>query len=192
MKTQILSLSIAILLSAKLFAYEYVSSNPVNNIDPLGLEVEVFQHPVAGVGNHVFLLLTPDNGGPQTSLSAFNRSTGDDLLSKVFNSKLNRIPGNDLQKMNDGVTQPRDGTTVCPPKGMSDQQFIDALIKADSSYENWKNHYFALPFFPGTYNSNGYISGLLNSVGLPGSKIVGGLPGWQPGGSKAPPPFPKN
>jgi hypothetical protein len=76
---------------------------------------------------------------------------------------------------------------VTAPAGMSDCDFIRALISAAASYQN--NVPYSLPSIPsgamspGQYNSNSFVAGVLNAVGaLPPSLNNGGrfqFPGYQ-------------
>jgi hypothetical protein len=73
------------------------------------------------------------------------------------------------------------------PAGMSDCDFIHALISAAASYQN--NLPYSTPSIPsgamspGQYNSNSFVSGVLTAVGAtPPSIYTGGqfqLPGYQ-------------
>ena len=68
-------------------------------------------------------------------------------------------------------------TRVATPRGMSDTQFINALITASQAYQN-NLPYDPFPY-PGSdrWNSNGYTSGVITAAG--GTPPV--LPGIQPG-----------
>jgi hypothetical protein len=74
-----------------------------------------------------------------------------------------------------------------PPAGMSDCDFIRALISAAASYQNNLPYSFpSIPsgtMSPGQYNSNSFVSGVLRAVGAtPPSISTGGqfqLPGYQ-------------
>lgn len=75
---------------------------------------------------------------------------------------------------------------VSPPAGMSDCAFIRALISAAASYSNNQPYMFPGIFgnLPqGNYNSNSFVSGVLQSVGAtPPAINTGGqfqLPGYQ-------------
>ena len=75
-----------------------------------------------------------------------------------------------------------DSYIVIPtPQGMSDTQFINAILNAQNKYDNDN----PLPYagYPGAnqYNSNAFIAGLLNSLGFNGTELVQSLPGGQPG-----------
>ena len=67
------------------------------------------------------------------------------------------------------------------PEGMTDTEFINQILNAQNQYDN--NNplpYAAIPAGE-NYNSNSFIAGLLNSLGLNGTALVQGLPGSQPG-----------
>ena len=77
----------------------------------------------------------------------------------------------------DAVNLLHDLTLVATPAGMTDTQFITTLLAEFGAYGN------ALPYEPfpsggnGTYNSNGFVSGLL--IGAGATPPI--LPGYQPG-----------
>ena len=60
---------------------------------------------------------------------------------------------------------------------MTDTQFINSLIHAAESYQNNLTYNPTPTKGAGTYNSNGYISGIVNSIGA----RLPQLPFWQPG-----------
>lgn len=67
---------------------------------------------------------------------------------------------------------------VPTPPGMTDTQFIRALIAESESYQN------DLPYNPfpypgsGTYNSNSYTSGVIQAAGGTPPAMPGNLPGY--------------
>jgi len=91
-------------------------------------------------------------------------------------------PGADLSQ------QGPPGEPLSPPAGLSDTQFIDALLSADSYYRNNNNSSTPYnfdpdqaPFFAGL-NSNSYTAGILNDLGLQVPKFPGN--NWTPGFDK--------
>ncbi len=46
MKTHFLTLTVVLLFATRAFAYEYVGNNPVNAIDPLGLQADIILFPM--------------------------------------------------------------------------------------------------------------------------------------------------
>jgi hypothetical protein len=149
------------------------------------------QHPVAGIGNHAWLDLDPDNPADFANNPLFNtpgnpnRSTISGEPSPAYNplsefpkqiSTLNSTPNSDLSSC------PSAKVLIPTPKGMTDTQFIQALLAAAQSFNNGTIPYAALPQNGGpAHNSNSFAAGVLSQVGLNGSQLVSGLPGWQPG-----------
>jgi hypothetical protein len=87
-------------------------------------------------------------------------------LESAFN-----YPGDKPDNLNDL-------TTVCRPEGMTDTQFINKLIDIAQSYKD-NALYDPFPDFWGlTYNSNSYVSGLLEAAGATPPDLSGIRPGY--------------
>jgi RHS repeat-associated protein len=128
----------------------YVSGDPLNQVDPSGLEVFVGQHGAlfrANPLNHLVIVLRPDNpadfvnhplflnsAGREATLSAH---TGPGCRPDVFGCLAGtpNYPGDRPSRLEDLVR-------VCPPDGMTDTEFINALINAAGAYPN------ELPYAP--------------------------------------------
>ena len=171
--------------------YTYVGSSPVRSMDPQGLLVMVIGHsaggPLGRITNpnsyHSALYLKPDDpckcsGTWPVTLGA--QDIGENLVGTP------NYPG-------DAIANAQFRKPVTAPAGISDCDFIRALISAAASYSN--NLAYSFPFIsilprepdgfmaPGQYNSNSFVSGVLQSVGAtPPSINTGGqfqLPGYQ-------------
>ena len=168
--------------------FAYANDNPLRWTDPAGLAVYIGQHPAFfpfDPMNHAAIVLKPDHpedfpdlpsrectclGGKVATLGgqAFGSKRGRSFgaLWGVFN-----FPGDDPCKLHNL-------TKVEPPIGMNDSQFIAALIGAARRY---RNDLAYAPFpngFADTYNSNGYVSGLLRAVGASPPDLPGSRPGY--------------
>lgn len=62
------------------------------------------------------------------------------------------------------------GIVITPPNGMTEEQFVDNLMKFDGNYKDNKEYSFD-PNGKDTFNSNSYVSGLLNAGGVDTSKL---------------------
>ncbi len=168
--------------------YLYAFGDPVNLLDPTGLKVYVGQHPaflnVSGNPfNHVTIVLRPDNPSDFADHPLFKGSGGTEatLGGQAFGPGSNGQVFGNLQSApnypGDNPNNLSDLTEVCRPAGMSDTDFIKALIEAADAYGN------DLPYAPfpakgtGYHNSNGYVAGVISAAG----GIAPALPGRQPG-----------
>jgi RHS repeat-associated protein len=153
--------------------YGYVNGGPVMGSDPRGLLVEVIGHPAAApfgritnpTSFHAALYLKPDDAchcSGTWPLTLGAQPIGGKLVGAP------NFPG-------DAFKNAQFQRVVKPPDGMSDCDFIRALISAAASYENSLPYSFpnislvpgAIDGFmePGQYNSNSFVSGVLGAVG---------------------------
>jgi hypothetical protein len=76
------------------------------------------------------------------------------------------------------------GLPIPPPGGMSEDAFINLMLKADRDYVDDLNYDFlphpAVPYrgIGPSYNSNSYIAGLLRAVGVGAPKLPVSTPGY--------------
>jgi len=154
--------------------YAYSGGNPLSFADPDGREVRIVGHVAAmplgmfvyPVAYHTALYLKPDgNDCDCRDLPAMTvgGQPSDGKLVTRFN-----YPG-------DALTNARFSQVVSPPAGMTDCQFIKKIIAAAKSYNNQTPYSFPrlvpIPgvvdgqMAPGTYNSNSYVSGVLQAAG---------------------------
>jgi RHS repeat-associated protein len=161
--------------------YAYVGSSPASAVDPSGLKVLLSGHMAAGPGGrvthpnsyHFALNLNPDDACKCKGQWPLTLG-GQPLNGKLIGAY--NYPGDSLA--NAQFTQ-----VVPTPQGMTDCEFIKALMHASYRYHNNLPYSFPriglIPFLPdgemapGTYNSNSYISGILVRAGAMPPIIAG-------------------
>ena len=68
--------------------------------------------------------------------------------------------------------------TVLPPPGTSEELYFSQLLAANGSYCNCLEYQSWPGMMPGTgYNSNGYVTGILNATGGTASVVLSGYIG---------------
>jgi len=171
--------------------YGYVSNNPVNWVDPWGLKVLVGQHPAFvnneyNPFNHAAIVLAPDNPADFANNPIFNKTNTATLGAQGFGPGFNSFFAwfgglkGEINYQDDCPSKLNDLTEVSTPKGMSDTEFIKALLKAAALYKN--NAIYdpiptSGPYGVLGYNSNSYVSGLIRAAG----GVPPDLPGRRPG-----------
>ena len=148
--------------------YVFVNNDGVNYIDWLGLDVYLDTHPVVRGENHSFVLLEVDckSVWDDTPLFKFHS-----LPNGHHYATLGAGPGFGFWgHLINGVDRPKDADLstvnysrkIVDPPGMSDDDFITKLVNTHEHY-NEKAWYALFPQADDDdYNSNGYVSGLLN------------------------------
>jgi uncharacterized protein RhaS with RHS repeats len=166
--------------------YEFVLNNPINYTDPLGLTVYVGEHGAAFPSdplNHTAIVLQPNNPAafnfPNNTSTLGGQPGGSWWTSWSPYGNLQSSPNNPGDSPGTACNPgPLKNLTPVPtPPGMTDTQFIQALINAANSYQN-NQLYDPFPDPWGfTYNSNSYTAGVITKAG--GQPPA--LPGRQPG-----------
>jgi hypothetical protein len=163
--------------------YSYARGNPVSAADPLGLLVAVIGHVAASplgyltdpTSYHAALYLKPDN--PCECHGDWSMTLGAQPIAGQLASFPDYPGDNPAHALFRQVVQ--------TPPGMTDCEFIHAILDAEI-------HYISVPYAfpsdrsgtmaPGNYNSNSFVSGLIQAAGgtPPSISINGGqLPGYQ-------------
>ena len=157
--------------------FAYVNANPVDGIDPTGRVNLLVSHPVAAGASHAYILVMPDTPNAFTDnpfirkmgMTTISASPSGNALQTAFGeSYLNSIPNQDIK------SAMQNSMVITFPPGLSDDDLSRALLAADSNYQHYSNNTIYYPFIgPPTpdlqdYNSNSYITGILNFVGVDG------------------------
>jgi RHS repeat-associated protein len=173
--------------------YAYVNGNPISAIDPLGLRVAILAHTAASplgyftypASDHTALYLDPDD--KCSCPGKWPITVGGQPMNGKLVTRVN-VP-------TDALSNAAFQQTVPTPDGMSDCKFIMQIIAAARSYDNGAT--YSLPpisslwpglwngrLAPGTYNSNSWVSGVLQgagatppALGLPPNVVV--TPGYE-------------
>ncbi len=164
--------------------YVYVADNPISWLDPSGLLVMVIGHVAASplgkatspTSYHSAIYLMPDD--PCKCSGTWPVTLG----AQKIGSKLVGAPN----YPGDALSNAQFKQVVSRPAGMSDCDFIRALISAAASYQNNFDYSFpSIPMgvmYPGEYNCNSFVSGVIQAVGATAPGInTGGqfqLPGY--------------
>jgi RHS repeat-associated protein len=160
--------------------YAYANNNPYKYVDPDGREVKLQWHEVTLAGynsgkNHSLLTITPNN---PNHFNNYKRITQIGKLTNSSGQKYSTMGAGpngswDLESNYNRSTDAEahtGGLVISPPNGMSEEAFVDSLIKLDGNYQDNKEYSFN-PNGTDTFNSNSYVSGLLNASGFDTSKL---------------------
>ena len=152
--------------------YGYVSNNPVNWVDPLGLEILLETHPVAVRNNHSKITIIPVNQAAYANDPRFSNTLPDGRRYATLgagpeggNLVSNPNRPRDINRDHNNSSSPLNPAD-CGDGSRSEDKIIEDLFKSDGAYDD-KFDYELIPNrFSNGYNSNGYVNGLLNAVGF--------------------------
>ncbi|GKS84590.1 RHS repeat-associated core domain-containing protein [Acidovorax sp. SUPP1855] len=164
------------------------TNQPITMIDPLGLETNIVGHPAAGpVGkltnpnsHHLAIELKPDDANCDLAgVKTLGGQPSGNFANGYLVSRSN-YPGDSK-----GIDVRQ---AIQKPEGMTDCEFLKKLKKASEEYCNClpysKPNVSLIPgaqdgqMDPGTYNSNSYVSGVIQRAGaVPPTLNTGG--NWQ-------------
>jgi hypothetical protein len=148
--------------------YLFVGNNALNFIDLLGLEVLLETHPVALGNNHSKIVMIVDCNSKFFKDPRFKNIIGTDGKKVYATLGAGPVGGHLVSNVNRPTDVDRSNNKYSAKVGPSDQAaediFIAFLFALDAKYKD-KLDYELLPL-PWTdgYNSNGYVSGLLNAA----------------------------
>ncbi len=149
-------------------SYSYARDNPITKSDPSGLLVQLESRPVFNiggyyVGEHTFFLVTPDHpsevhiaGVPEgTKAFTLGAYPGGNPLWTHLDKQIGFSDSKGMDtKYAFGNTPIINQTTITPPEGQSDTQFINNMGAQFNSMDASSYNYFGLGHLPGFYNGN--------------------------------------
>jgi RHS repeat-associated protein len=161
--------------------YRYVFNNPINFIDPLGLEILLETHPVALGNNHSKITIIPENQPAYANDPRFSNTLPDEYATLGAGPEGGKLVSNpnrprDINRDHNNFSKPLNPSD-CGDGSRNEDQIIEDLFKSDSAYDDKFDYELFPNRFSNGYNSNGYVSGLLNSVGFSPSSPPG-TPGF--------------
>ena len=152
--------------------YAYANNNPYGFVDPDGREVRLQTHGVFGSPfNHSKIVIIPDD---QRRWANDHRFKDNVLDGKVYATV---GAGPKRNRLISGVNRPTDlvqsgnrqDEEVVDPSGRTENELINDIFEAEKNFPHSLDYDFAPSVFAGTnvgYNSNSFISGLLDFLGL--------------------------
>ncbi len=181
--------------------YIYVQNNPLVATDPSGFDIYVIQHPVGqatgggnSVGpltpNHMAFVMIPDAPNDFVGYSQFSTNPLTGLTTATFGGQptMNGQSGNSIfgnlhtvpSYPGDQIANANDIYRIPTPKGVSDTDHILAYLTAINSYDNSLSYFPVPALTTDSYNSNGYVTGIMGAVG----DVPPSFPGFQPGAER--------
>lgn len=166
--------------------YSYAMNNPMHNIDPLGLKIMVQWHEVGLGYYHTLITITPNNQSRYYNDPRFNNLDNESHIYATIGA------GPSSGKLKNGINRPNDaklhsGGYEINCDSENEDALIEKLFLLNSNYsqdldydlfaDTPENQSFFIP--DDGYNSNSYISGLLDAAGVSKPKLDKKVyPGW--------------
>lgn len=160
--------------------YAYVGGSPLRHSDPLGLDVFLAGHIAADPTGwliqppalHFSLQLYPNDPGQFTNRSGWKINPDGTMSATLGGQPFRGVALSPFGTLGSVPNFPGDSATYGPsrvkvpaPCGMSDTEFINALIRAAADYRG-NLRYFPIPgSATNSYNSNSYVAGILRATG---------------------------
>jgi len=161
--------------------YAYGNLNPLFFVDPLGLYVLLEAHPVAAGFNHSKIVIIPDDQAAWSDHPDARTFLNGEVYMTIGAGWDKGKLAADLNRKRDVIrTHNVFSTPVNLPAGISENQYIENLLSAHNNYKNNDNvNYSPIPVkSSSSYNSNSYVSGLLNATGGTISTTPPSAPGY--------------
>ena len=171
--------------------YGYVGNDPVNRIDPTGERYEVTYHRVTGAhsARHTAIRFTPEPEDQDRVKDMPQFQNFDTEGNRYIVISAGPDPSELVSSPNrDSDLGPQEGSVpFSVPNGKTELQYFNDLARADANY-NDDLDYDLFPAQDGQgsifvaddgYNSNSYVSGILEATGVEAPQIDGvNLPGY--------------
>jgi RHS repeat-associated protein len=154
--------------------YEYVRSNPIGFVDPLGQEAFLEAHQVVGPFYHLKIKLVPDNASrfKRSRYGKAFRILSDGSRGAFIGAGPGWVSGllpNLVAKLNrtsDVQNQSHLSVALSSSTGTCDTAAIFNLLRKFGQYRNSSVPYDPLPRFGDPRNSNSFITGLIPAAGF--------------------------
>ncbi|MBM26391.1 MAG: hypothetical protein CL760_12095 [Chloroflexi bacterium] len=174
--------------------YSYVLNNPINYIDPFGLDIEIQTHEVRNDYHHAKITAILNVDSKFINHPKFRNKTKDGrnygtfgggpdhwtVFAGPLQGSMNRE--NDLT-LDENTYSESIFEDMCATTDYQDY-IIEQLMNADLAFNDFLIEYTLFPESIGEHNSNSYANGMLKSIGInvkkptPKSKHEDPLPGW--------------
>ncbi len=157
--------------------YSYVESDPVNAVDPSGLDFWITWHEVLGTGYYHALIWWQPGSVPSGSQGRITFGAGFGLCWAPLCLRAGYNRENDFRFDNKGR---EDWIKLSLPCGVSEQEMLARLIALQNQFMNNADvPYTAYPTLPQRYNSNSYAHGLAEAAGFQPPTPTAPVPGWE-------------
>ncbi|MEP4150117.1 MAG: RHS repeat-associated core domain-containing protein, partial [Lentilitoribacter sp.] len=157
--------------------YAYVGNDPINLLDPTGMEIALATHRVGGIGpRHAKLVITPQNQDAYRDHPVFQNG-GVDANGNVFitigggpdnsnGANLRTLVG-DFNRPSDLIQNSNVDNLILNLGGRNEDQVISDLLGSVNRFDDDNLDYDLFPdLTTDGFNSNSFISGLLNANNL--------------------------